>query len=56
MKATIIGNLTYIMITFTPAFQHDGWWYDYMSGDSLYVDNTDMTINLNPENGKSIQT
>ncbi|MEC8610762.1 MAG: T9SS type A sorting domain-containing protein, partial [Bacteroidota bacterium] len=29
-------------------FQHDGWWFDYMSGDSLYVDNTDMTISLEP--------
>ena len=30
----------------------DGWWYDYMSGDSLFVENTQMTINLNPGDWK----
>ena len=52
MKATIIGNFNIYNDNVYTGFQHDGWWYDYMSGDSLYVENTDMTINLDPGNWK----
>lgn len=48
MKATIIGNFNIYNDNVYTGFQHDGWWFDYMSGDSLYVDNTDMTISLEP--------
>ena len=52
MKATIIGNFNIYSDNVYTGFQHDGWWYDYMSGDSLYVENTDMTINLEPGDWK----
>ena len=47
-----IGNFNIYNDNVYTGFQHDGWWYDYMSGDSLYVENTDMTINLDPGNWK----
>ena len=52
MKATIVGNFNIYNDNVYTGFQHNGWWYDYMSGDSLFVENVDMTINLNPGNWK----
>ena len=48
MKATIVGNFNIYNDNVYTGFQHNGWWYDYMSGDSLFVENVDMTLNLNP--------
>jgi len=48
MNATIIGNFDVIAKNAQPQFQNIGWWYDFFSGDSLYIDNTDTTISLLP--------
>ncbi|MFT7589686.1 MAG: glycosidase [Limisphaerales bacterium] len=41
MNATIIGNFDVTAEGINPSFQHGGYWYDYFSGDSLFV--TDLT-------------
>ena len=48
MAVTIVGNFDVSEKTAQPAFQHPGNWYDYFSGDTLLVTNTDMTLNLAP--------
>ncbi len=32
----------------TPIFQYNGKWYDYFSGDSITVENSTLSITLNP--------
>jgi len=46
MNITIIGNFDINTQSIDPNFQHTGWWYDYLSGDSLLVNNTNSSINL----------
>ncbi len=48
MNVVIIGNFDVIVRTVTPAFQNTGWWYNYFYADSLFVDNTQMNITLQP--------
>ena len=33
-------------------FQHTGWWYDYITGDSINVSDIHMTIPLSPGDWK----
>lgn len=48
MNATIIANFDVVnQATFT-GFQHSGWWYEYLSGDSINVSDVNMTIPLEP--------
>lgn len=48
MNVTVTANFDVVdQNTFT-GFQHDGWWYEYLSGDSLYVTDVNMTIPLGP--------
>ena len=46
MDVTIIGNFDIQSRTANPNFQKTGWWYDYFSGDSIEVSNTQATILL----------
>jgi glycosidase len=32
----------------TPVFPHTGWWYDYLHGDSILVNDVNQTISLTP--------
>ncbi len=48
MKAVIAGNFNTWETNVTPNFQHDGWWYDFFSGDSFYVENTAMQFTYEP--------
>lgn len=47
-NAQVIGNFDVVSQTAPPYFQHTGWWYDYLSGDSFNVTNANMTITLKP--------
>lgn len=46
MNVSILGNYGIWPTTGNPNFQHSGWWYEYWSGDSLYVENpySEMTF------------
>jgi 1,4-alpha-glucan branching enzyme len=46
MDVTIIGNFYVQASTVTPNFQQTGWWYDYFTGDSIYVSGTSDPIPL----------
>ena len=48
MDVTIIGNFYVQANNIDPEFQHTGWWYDYFTGDSIYVTNTSEQISLGP--------
>ena len=45
LNAVVAGNFNVVAENITPNFQHTGKWYDYLTGDSLNVTNTGMTIN-----------
>ena len=46
MNAVVFCNADVVSQDVYTGFQHTGRWYDYFSGDSLEVTNTQMTINL----------
>ncbi|MFM7186873.1 MAG: alpha-amylase family glycosyl hydrolase [Bacteroidota bacterium] len=48
MNVTVIGNFNITNMSINPVFQNTGWWYDYFSGDSIYVSNTTATLLLQP--------
>lgn len=48
MNATVIGNFHVVPLNVNPSFQNTGTWYDYFSGDSLSVMNTQAAIPLQP--------
>jgi len=48
MNAAIIGNFGVTVLDVTPNFQHTGIWYDYISGDSISVSDTQQEISLTP--------
>ena len=48
MDVTIIGNFDVNPGSINPTFQKAGWWYDYFTGDSLNVTNTNSNISLQP--------
>jgi 1,4-alpha-glucan branching enzyme len=48
MNAVIIGNFDVIERSIIPSFQETGEWYDYFSGDSLDITDTQININLAP--------
>jgi hypothetical protein len=39
MNVTVLGNFDVVSGTMIPNFQNTGWWYEYFTGDSLYVSN-----------------
>jgi hypothetical protein len=48
MDVTIIGNFGVSTNSINPNFSKSGWWYDYFSGDSLNVLDTQQPIVLEP--------
>jgi len=48
MNANIIGNFNVVSLNINPMFPNDGWWYDYFSGDSIFVTNTQEEMSLEP--------
>jgi len=48
MDVTIVGNFDVIEGTINPVFQQAGIWYDYFSGDSIMVLNTNDLLTLKP--------
>jgi hypothetical protein len=48
MDANIIGNFNVIQMSINPQFPDTGWWYDYFTGDSIFVSNTQEQIALQP--------
>ncbi|NWF51351.1 MAG: T9SS type A sorting domain-containing protein [Ignavibacteriaceae bacterium] len=48
MDVTIIGNFGVSTNSINPNFSKTGWWYDYFSGDSLNVLDTQQPIVLEP--------
>lgn len=48
MDVTIIGNFDVIPLTVNPDFSRTGLWYDYFSGDSVDVSNTQALFSLQP--------
>ena len=47
-KAVIIGNFNVVNQSIDPDFFHTGTWYDYFSGDSIFVSDLNEPINLDP--------
>ena len=47
-KAVIIGNFNVVNQSLDPDFFHTGIWYDYFSGDSIYVSDLNNPIDLDP--------
>ena len=48
MEAVIVGNFGVNSNTMDPNFTSTGRWYDFFSGDSIYVSNVHDQISLNP--------
>jgi hypothetical protein len=48
VNANIIGNFNVIPMSINPQFPNTGWWYDYFSGDSIIVSDTQAEISLEP--------
>ncbi len=48
MNATILGNFGIRSSWTDPNFKHDGWWYEYWTGDSLQVQDVNGRMNLQP--------
>jgi len=46
MNVTIIGNFGVDTRSGNPNFQNTGWWYDYFTGDSIEVTQTNANITL----------
>jgi hypothetical protein len=47
-NAIIIGNFDIVNQQITPVFQHTGDWFDYLSGDTLTVDDVNVSLKLKP--------
>lgn len=48
MDIIALGNFHIGARTVTPGFTRTGWWYDYLSGDSLLVSDMTMTLTYSP--------
>ena len=48
MSVNIIGNFYVTQLNINPQFPSIGWWYDYFTGDSIYVTNTQTEISFAP--------
>ncbi|MFY8020989.1 MAG: T9SS type A sorting domain-containing protein, partial [Bacteroidia bacterium] len=48
MNSITLTNFDMVTITMNPVFQKTGWWYDYMSGDSIQITDVNTGITLNP--------
>jgi len=48
MNTVIVGNFDVANLNLTPIFPNTGWWYNYISGDSMEVTDVSQVINLTP--------
>ncbi|MEZ4908603.1 MAG: T9SS type A sorting domain-containing protein [Saprospiraceae bacterium] len=48
MNATILGNFNVVSNSVTTGFQHTGMWYEFFTGDSINVTDTNMVITFDP--------
>ena len=48
MKLNVLGNFYVTQLNINPQFPNLGRWYDYFSGDSIYVTNSQTEIPLQP--------
>lgn len=48
MSVRVLGNFDVVGQDVWTGFNHTGWWYDYMTGDSLNVVDVDMDYYLEP--------
>jgi 1,4-alpha-glucan branching enzyme len=48
MNAVIIGNFDVVKKSISPSFQNAGTWYNYFSGDSIGITDTQILIPLKP--------
>ncbi|MFM2134743.1 MAG: hypothetical protein RL021_143, partial [Bacteroidota bacterium] len=48
MNVTVVGNFGVTASNLNPVFQQTGWWYDYFSGDSIFVSNVTSPLFLQP--------
>lgn len=48
MNVTILGNFSTWTKLGQGGFQHEGWWYEYWTGDSLFVENTEAWLSFEP--------
>jgi len=48
MDVAIVGNFDVVQRSVNPNFSRTGYWYDYFSGDSVNVSNTQAQISLEP--------
>jgi len=48
MSVNVIGNFAVTPTNMNPAFPNTGWWYDFFSGDSIFVTNVNDLILLAP--------
>ncbi len=44
----LMGNFEVTAQAVATSFQHDGWWYDYFTGDSIFVDASLTSIDFEP--------
>ena len=48
MNAITLTNFNIVDQSGIPTFHHTGWWYEYFSGDSIYVEDVNASISLVP--------
>lgn len=48
MNVIIVSNFDMNALGIKPQFQNNGYWYDYMTGDSINITSADYNIALNP--------
>jgi 1,4-alpha-glucan branching enzyme len=48
MNSVIIGNFDVINLNITPVFQHTGWWYNYITSDSINITDVNKVISILP--------
>jgi hypothetical protein len=48
MNVNVIGNFAVTSTNINPHFPNTGWWYDFFSGDSIFVTNVNDFISLAP--------
>jgi len=48
MNSIIVGNFDVVNLNTVPIFQHTGWWYNYIAGDSINVTDVNRPIPLLP--------
>lgn len=48
MNVNVMGNCGIVAASTNPVFQNTGWWYDYLTGDSILVSNATASVTLAP--------